>query len=199
MRRIRDELRRALHPALALLSAFILGAVIIALTDFDHLRLFSADPLAAVGGALGEVVRGYGAMLSGAIGDPRRIAAAIQRGNADDIAAAIRPMSETLVSATPFIFAGLGVAVSFRAGLFNLGVDGQFLIGGLGASVTAMLVAGHLPPLLALALAVVGGTIAGGAYAFVPGLLKVATGAHEVITTLMLNGVAPSVAFLVAG
>ncbi len=133
MRRIRDELRRAHHPALALLTALLLGAVIIALTDFEHLRQFSADPLAAIGGVLTEVLHAYSAMVSGAIGDPGRIVAAIQSGTADDIAAAIRPMSETLVSATPFIFTGLGLAVSFRAGLFNLGVDGQFLIGGMGA------------------------------------------------------------------
>ena len=199
MWRIRDELRRAAHPALALLTAFLLGAVIISLTDFEHLRQFSADPLAAIGGALAEVLHGYAAMVSGAIGDPRRIAVAIQSGTAVDIAAAIRPMSETLISATPFIFAGLGLAVSFRAGLFNLGVDGQFLIGGLGASITATLVAGHLPPLVALVVAVSGGAIAGGAYGFVPGLLKVGTGAHEVITTLMLNAVARNLAFLVAG
>ena len=89
--------------------------------------------------------------------------------------------------------------MSFRAGLFNLGVDGQFLIGGLGAFITATLVAGHLPPLLALVVAVVGGTIAGGAYGFIPGFLKARTGAHEVITTLMLNGIAPNLAFLIFG
>ena len=89
--------------------------------------------------------------------------------------------------------------MSFHAGLFNLGVDGQFLIGGLGASITGALVAGHLPPLLALVVAVAGGTIAGGAYGFVPGFLKARTGAHEVITTLMLNGVAPDLAFLIVG
>ncbi|HEY5628496.1 MAG TPA: ABC transporter permease [Candidatus Limnocylindrales bacterium] len=199
MRRIRDELRRALHPALAVLTAFLLGAIIIVLTDFQHLRLFNADPLAAIGGALADVLKGYAAMLSGAIGDPRRIVVAIQTGTADSVAAAIRPLSETLVSATPFIFAGLGLAVSFRAGLFNLGVDGQFLIGGLGASITAALVAGHVPSLVALAAAVLGGAIAGGAYGFVPAFLKVRTGAHDVITTLRLNGVAPNLAFLVAG
>jgi simple sugar transport system permease protein len=103
------------------------------------------------------------------------------------------------VSATPFIFAGLGLAVSFRAGLFNLGVDGQFLIGGLGAFLAASLVAGSLPPLLALVVAVAGGTIAGGAYAFIAGYLKARTGAHEFITTLMLNGIAPNLAFLIVG
>ncbi len=199
MQRIRDELRRALQPALALLTVFLLGALLIVLTDFEHLRRVPADPLAAIGGALADMFEGYAAMLSGAIGDPGRIVAAIQSGTTVDIAAAIRPVSETLLIATPFIFAGLGLAVSFRAGLFNLGVDGQFLIGGLGASITGALVAGHLPPMFALVVAVAGGTIAGGAYGFVPGFLKARTGAHEVITTLMLNGVAPNLAFLVVG
>jgi simple sugar transport system permease protein len=199
MQRIRDELRRALVPALALVTAFFLGAIVIVLTDFEHLRHIGTDPLAAIGGALVGVFDGYRAMFSGAIGDPGRTVAAIQSGNADDIAAAIRPISETLVSATPFIFVGLGLAVSFQAGLFNLGADGQFLMGGLGAAITATLVAGHLPPFLALMAAVLGGTIAGGAYGFVPGFLKARTGAHEVITTLMLNGVAPGLAFLIFG
>jgi len=199
MQRIRDELGRAAHPALALFTAFLLGAILIVLTDFEHLRQIGTDPLAAMGGALAGVFNGYPALFAGAIGDPGRIVAAIQSGNADDIARALRPISETLVSATPFIFAGLGLTVSFHAGLFNLGVDGQWLIGGLGAFVAAAVVAGHLPPLLALVVAVFGGTIAGGAYGLVPGVLKARTGAHEVITTLMLNGLAPSVAFLIVG
>ena len=199
MQRTRDVLRRALLPALAVFTAFLLGAIVIVLTDFEHLRQIGTDPLAAIGGALAGVLDGYPALLTGAIGDPDRIAAALRSGTAKDVAAALRPISETLVSATPFIFAGLGLAVSFRAGLFNLGVDGQFLIGGLGASITAMIVAGHLSPPLALVAAVSGGTIAGGAYGFIPGFLKARTGAHEVITTLMLNGVAPNLAFLIVG
>lgn len=199
MQRIRDALRRALNPALAVFTAFLLGAIVIVLTDVEHLRQIGTDPLAAIGGALGGVVDGYPALFAGAIGDPDRVAAAIRSGDPGDIAAALRPISETLVSATPFIFAGLGLAVSFHAGLFNLGVDGQFLIGGLGASLTALLVAGHLPPPLALVVAVSGGTIAGGLYGFVPGLLRARTGAHEVITTLMLNGIAPNLAYLVVG
>jgi ABC-type uncharacterized transport system permease subunit len=198
MQRTRDALRRARLPALAVFTAFLLGAVVIVLTDFEHLRQIGTDPVAAIGGALGGVLEGYPALFAGAIGDTGRIATAIQSGNPEDIAAALRPISETLVSATPFIFAGLGLAVSFQAGLFNLGVDGQWFIGGLGAFIAATLVAGYLPPLLALVVAVFGGVIAGGAYGFVPGLLKARTGAHEVITTLMLNGLAPSVAFLIA-
>ncbi len=199
MQRIRDVLRRALTPALAVFTAFLLGAIVIVLTDFENLRQIGTDPLAAIGGALGGVLDGYPVLVSGAIGDPGRIVAAIQSGDAEDIAAALRPISETLISATPFIFAGLGLAVSFQAGLFNLGVGGQFLIGGLGAFITAMLVTESLPPLLVLVVAVFGGTIAGGAYGFIPGFLKAQTGAHEVITTLMLNGVAPSLAFLIVG
>jgi general nucleoside transport system permease protein len=197
--RIRVDLRRALNPALAVLTAFLLGAIVIVLTDVEHLQQIGTDPLAAIGGALAGVIDGYPAMVSGAIGDPGRIVTAIQTGSAGDIAAALRPLSETLIVATPFIFAGLGLTVSFRAGLFNLGVDGQFLIGGLGAMITATVVAGSLPPLLALVVAVLGGTIAGGAYGFLPGFLKARTGAHEVITTLMFNGIAPNLAYLVAG
>ena len=197
MHRIRDELRRASHPALALVTAFLLGAVIIVLTDFEHLHLIGTDPLAAIGGALATVVDGYAALFAGAIGDPGLFVVAIQSGNADDIAAAVRPISETLVSATPFIFAGLGLVVAFRAGLFNLGVEGQFSLGVLGTLITATLVAGSLAPLPTLVVAVLGGTLAGAAYGFVPGYLKARTGAHEVITTLMLNGLAPAVAFVI--
>src|SRR6186997_2670423 len=141
MHRIGEALRRVRHPALALLTAFVLGAVLIMLSDFEHLRQLGTDPLAAIGGAFAGVFQGYSAMFAGAIGDPGRIVTAIQSGNAQDIARALRPITETLVSATPFIFAGLGLAVSFHAGLFNLGVDGQFLIGGLATLITATLVA----------------------------------------------------------
>lgn len=199
MQRIRDALRRAVVPVLALITAFILGAIVIALTDIDHLRNIGSDPLGAIGGAFGVAFDGYRAMFSGAIGDPGRVVSAIQSGNLADIEAAIRPISETLVSATPFIFVCLGLAVSFRAGLINLGADGQFLIGGLGAGLLATLVAGQLPAFLTLVVGVVGGAIAGGAYGSVPGLLKARTGAHEVITTLMLNGIAPNLAFLIGG
>ena len=196
MQRIRGGLRRLLVPVLALVTAFILGAILIVLTDVDHLQGIGTDPLGAIGGGFGVVVDGYRALVSGAIGDPGRVVAAFQSGNVKDIEAAIRPASEALVSATPFIFVALGLAVSFRAGLINLGADGQFLIGGVGAGMTAVLVAGRLPPGLALVVAVLGGIVAGGAYGFVAGFLKARTGAHEVITTLMLNGIAPGLAFV---
>src|SRR5437763_14024224 len=120
MQRIRDALRRAIQPALALVTAFLLGAILILLTDVDHLQQLGTDPLAAIAGALASLIKGYAALVSGAIGDPGSIVAAVRSGNAEDIARALRPISETLVSATPSIFAGLGPAGSFHAGLFTL-------------------------------------------------------------------------------
>jgi simple sugar transport system permease protein len=182
---------------LAVFTAIVLGGILIVLTDFDHLQHIGTDPLGSIGGALGAMVEAYAAMLSGGIGDPGRIVTAVQSGNARDIAFAIRPITETLLAATPFIFGGLAAAVAFRTGLFNLGLDGQFLIGGLGAAVATVLLAGSLPPFLILLVGLVVGTLSGAAYGFLPGLLKARTGAHEVLTTLMLNMIASQIAMLV--
>ena len=190
-------LRRAVLPSLALLTALIVSAILIVLTDFEHLRHLGSDPAGALGGALGEVVDGYGAILAGAIGDPARILAAVQGGRPADIAGAIRPLTETLLIATPLIFASLGLAISFHAGLFNLGAAGQYQIGGLGAALVASLLAG-LPPVVVLVSGLAAGALFGGGYGFIAGFLKARTGAHEVITTLMLNLIAPNVALLVA-
>ena len=157
MSAIRVALGRLVVPVLALVTAFLLGGVVIVLTDFDHLQTIGTDPVGAVGGAIGTVIRGYGAMVSGAIGDPGRILTALQSGSERDIARAIRPITEGLLSATPLIFLGLGVSVAFRAGLFNLGSDGQFLIGGLGAVIGANALAGVLPPFVNLLAALGGG------------------------------------------
>ena len=197
MQRFAALVRPALIPALALVTAFLLGAVVIVLTDFEHLQHLGTDPGGALAGAVGTVVEAYGAMLGGAIGDPIRIVGALGSGDPNEIANAIRPISEVLVTATPFIFVGLGLVVSFRAGLLNLGADGQFLIGGLGAVITASLLAGLLPSFLILVLGLLGGAASGAAYGFIPGILKARSGAHEVITTLMLTLIAPQVMLLV--
>lgn len=188
---------RAIVPVLGLLSAFLLGGVVIVLTDFDHLSTFGTDPAGAIGAAIWATLEAYGALFSGALVDPARVSAALQSGTARDIALAIRPLSEALVAATPIIFVCLGLAISFQAGLFNLGVAGQYLMGGLGATVTAAFIGGLLPPFALLVAAIIGGTLFGAAYGFVPGYLKARTGAHEVITTLMLNFCTPAVIFIV--
>ena len=92
-------------------------------------------------------------MLAGAFGDPARIAAALADPHAEgDIATAIRPITETLVAATPLIFCGLAVAISFRAGVFNIGVEGQFVLGAFGAADRGDRAQGPLPaPLILLA------------------------------------------------
>jgi simple sugar transport system permease protein len=98
------------------------------------------------------------------------------------------------------LFTGLAVAVSFRAGLFNIGTQGQLVLGGLAAALSAVAVGSFFPagPVGATAIALVAllaGAITGGLYAAIPGALKAYTDANEVITTIMLNFVASDVAF----
>ena len=196
MTRIERLGRAAVVPLLAVFTAFLLGAVVIILTDFTNLSKLGSDPLAAIGGALGGVVAGYGAMLAGAFGDPARILAAIQTGAVGDIATAIRPLTETLVAATPLILTGLAVAISFRAGMFNIGVDGQLMIGALGATVAAFVLQGAgMPSAVILLGSIASGILSGAFWGFIPGFLKARTGAHEVITTIMLNYIAAQVVF----
>lgn len=137
-----------------------LGAVILAAAIGAVILLVSgANPIEA-----------YAALLKGAFGSPE----AIRR---------------TFEKATPLIFSGLAVAFAFKAGLFNIGAQGQLLFGALTAAVIGFGVQG-LPPILHAALALLVGGIAGALYGAIPGALKVYTGAHEVITTIMLNYIA---------
>lgn len=173
MRRISgiDESTRnaVLIPALALVLALVIGAVIIMVTDVDAWRSMGEDPP----GAIGDMVRGVGIayreLFIGAFGS-------------------IRAISETLFTATPLVLAGLAVAVGFRTGLFNIGARGQMFIGGLLAVWVGLHI--DLPVVLHISLAIVAAIIGGGIWGGIAGLLKARTGAHEVITTIMLNFVA---------
>jgi simple sugar transport system permease protein len=98
-------------------------------------------------------------------------------------------LTGSIVNTAPLLLAGLAVALGFKAGLFNIGATGQFVIGGLVASIAGAQVATS-DPLLAIPLAVIAGGLAGALYGFIPGLLKAMTGAHEVVTTIMLNYIA---------
>ncbi len=100
----------------------------------------------------------------------------------------VSAISETLTAATPLIFAALGIAVGFRAGLFNIGAEGQIIIGGLAAVIVGFSV--DLPLMFHLILMLSIGAAFGAGYAFISGWLKAFTGAHEVITTIMLNLIA---------
>ncbi len=97
--------------------------------------------------------------------------------------------TETLVSTIPYIFLGLSVAIGFRAGLFNIGGAGQLFLGGIFAAFVGYRVTG-LPAAVHLPLALLAGMVGGFLWGAVPGLLKARFGAHEVITTIMLNYVA---------
>jgi simple sugar transport system permease protein len=124
----------------------------------------------ATGASFSETMNAYLALLRGSVGS-------------------VKAISETLTAATPLILAGLSVALAFRAGLFNIGGEGQMLIGGMFAVFIGFSITG-LPFYIHLPLALVAGIIGGAIWGFIPGILKAKTGAHEVITTIMLNFIA---------
>jgi ABC-type uncharacterized transport system permease subunit len=98
-------------------------------------------------------------------------------------------IANTLVAAAPLMFGGLAVGLGLKAGLFNIGVAGQFLVGAFAAAVTGAALA-TAPTIVAMPLAIIAGALGGAVYGFIPGYLKARTGAHEVVTTIMLNNVA---------
>jgi len=121
-------------------------------------------------GNLGTVFAAYEGMISGAF-------------------LKTRGFTETLVAMTPYVFLGLGLAIGFKAGLFNIGVEGQFYIGAISA-VWAGIVFTGLPAIINLPLVLLAGALGGAIWAGIPGFLKARTGAHEVITTMMMNYIA---------
>lgn len=178
-----------LVPVLAVFSGLVLGAVIIVLTSEEVYTAWGQSPLAAVGAAWQQVARAYGALFAGSIGDPVRMINALQGGDPLEIRRAFNPILESLVTTTPFIFAGLSVALGFRSGLFNIGAEGQLFIGAIfsvyiGYSITGLPATIHIP------LALLAGALGGAIWGFIPGLLKAITGGHEVINTIMMNYIA---------
>lgn len=140
----------ALVPVLAVVTALVIGAVLIGVTG--------ANWQAA-----------YIGLWEGSFGTPRAFA-------------------DTLVRSTPFIIAGLSVALAFKAGLFNIGAEGQLYAGAIAAVVIGTTL--RLPPFLHIPLSLLAGALGGAAWAAIAGFLKARTGAHEVINTIMLNYIA---------
>lgn len=97
-------------------------------------------------------------------------------------------LGNTIVRSTPYIICGLAVAVGFKGGLFNVGAEGQLYMGAVFTIVVATIV--KLPPIIHVPLALAAGAVGGALWGGLPGFLKARTGAHEVITTIMLNYVA---------
>jgi simple sugar transport system permease protein len=158
---------------LAFVTALLVGALLIAFTDTNVLSQWSyvfSDPGSALSATWHSVYVAYSALFTGAFGSKYAL-------------------SETLTQATPLIFTGLAVGVAFKAGLFNIGAEGQLLLGGLAAAAVAFSFPG-LPAVVYLPFALLAGAVGGAIWGFIPGFLRAKTGAHEVITTIMLNFVA---------
>lgn len=161
--------------AAAVLLALVVGALLIVVSDrqtIEALGYFFEYPWDFFKFASEAIGQSYWALLTGAVGSGKAI-------------------SQTLERAAPLICAGLGVSLAFRAGLFNIGAQGQLIIGAILAGYVGF--SFDLPPGLHLLLALVAGVLGGALWGAVAGLLKAKSGAHEVITTIMLNYVAASV------
>ncbi|MCC7119408.1 MAG: ABC transporter permease [Anaerolineales bacterium] len=163
-----------LVPSLAVVTGLLIGAIVI-----------------VASGA--SVTKAYGALFAGSFGNPINFFSALQvlfsSGDSAPLLKAIYPFTESLVTATPYIFAGLSVAVGFRCGLFNIGAEGQFFVGALCSAFVGYSLKG-LPMLIHLPLALLGGALGGGIWGMIPGYLKARFGAHEVVNTIMMNWIA---------
>ncbi|MBI3746224.1 MAG: ABC transporter permease [Chloroflexi bacterium] len=178
-------------PVLALLSAFLVGGIVLILSDLEFYSKLSANPLGTLEASFGRVVVAYWELLKGAFGDIPKISTALASGDRNKIGIAFRPMSETLLATTPLILTGLGVAIAFRSGVFNIGAEGQLKIGAVFGAWVGIWI--PLPFPFGLILAIAAGVLGGALWAFIPGILKAKTGAHEVITTIMLNAIAQQI------
>jgi general nucleoside transport system permease protein len=156
-------------PLAAIVGGLVVGAVVIILSSFLQGSPDLLLPLQA-----------YANLLEGAFGS-------------------VRGITFTILAATPLILGGMAVGLGFKAGLFNIGAQGQFLMGALGAAAVGAWVAAE-PAIVAIPAAVAAGALAGAAWGFIPGALKAWTGAHEVVTTIMLNFIASIfIGYLITG
>jgi ABC-type uncharacterized transport system permease subunit len=177
-----------LIPTLAILTGLLISGLFIIVTSEDVYAAFGRSIGAGLQEAIGTAVNAYVSLFTGAFGDPVKIINAIASGEADAIRRAINPFFESLVAATPFIFAGLAVALGFQSGLFNIGAEGQLFIGAIFATFVGY--AFDLPAIIHLPLAIFAGMLGGAIWGFIPGWLKAKTGGHEVINTIMMNYIA---------
>ncbi|MCK8478871.1 ABC transporter permease [Microbacterium aurugineum] len=171
----------AVTTILAIVLALIVGGVLIAVTNEDVQAAsvyFFAQPGDTFVAAWNAVYNGYEALFRGAIFNARGA----------DFAAQIRPLTNTLGFAAPLIAAGLGVALAFRVGLFNIGARGQMLIGVAVAALFTFSL--DLPIWLHIPVTLIAGIAGGALWGAIAGLIKARTGAHEVILTIMLNYIA---------
>lgn len=166
-------------PALAFTMALFVSGLLVAFSDSKVLALKSS-PLSMLAEALSTAGSAYWALFRGSIFDPELAKASFIEG--------FYPLSETIVAASPLILTGLSVALAFKAGLFNIGAQGQFIAGAIGASFVGFHF--ELPVVIHSLAAIAAALLCAGLYGGFVGFLKARTGAHEVIVTIMLNYVA---------
>ncbi len=176
-------------PVLAVVTGVILGAIFIIITTDTVYAAFGQSFGAGIAEAWRVVTEAYGALFTGSIGDPVRMINALRGGDALEIRRAFNPVLESLVTSTPYIFAGLGVALGFRAGVFNIGAEGQIFMGAIFSAYAGYSIHG-LPAIIHIPLALLAGALGGGVWGFIPGWLKAKVGGHEVINTIMMNYIA---------
>jgi simple sugar transport system permease protein len=174
---------------LAVFTGIVLGGVLVAITTTDVYDAFKISFFNGLGTALKTAWNTYVALFTGSVGDPEKISLAFSSGDPLAIRRAINPFFESLVQSTPYIFGGLAVALGFRAGLFNIGVEGQIFIGAVTGVWAGYAIPG-LPAIIHIPVAMLFGALGGALWGFIPGILKAKTGAHEVITTIMMNYIA---------
>ncbi|MDQ4503631.1 ABC transporter permease [Sinomonas sp. ASV322] len=167
-------------PMVSLLSvvlAIVIGGILMAVTN-PKVATAAGYFFGRPGDTIAEIFRPYAALVQGSIFN----------WEGADFTAQIYPLVETFTVSTPLIFAGLGVALAFRAGLFNIGAQGQLIFGALLGAYVGF--TWHLPPGLHLLVVILAGIVGGGLWGGLVGFLKARTGAHEVIVTIMFNYVA---------
>jgi ABC-type uncharacterized transport system permease subunit len=164
---VNDRLTRAWRilalPVISIVLSVLVGSLVIIFSEW------------LVNGQLqpGLAIDAYAALIQGSVGSERAIV-------------------NTLVATAPLLLGGLSVGLAFKAGLFNIGAQGQFLMGALGAVAVGAALR-ESPAILGIPLALAAGMTLGAGWGFIPGVLKAVSGAHEVVTTIMLNFVALAV------
>ncbi|GAB2546765.1 ABC transporter permease [Brachybacterium huguangmaarense] len=186
---------------LAFVFAFLIGSVLIAVADEDvrvSAGYFFARPSDLITNVWQSVTQAYWSMFRGAVFNPdqfsRTADALRERGGSGTyvllpaLGAGLKPLTETLTVAAPLIIASAGMAVGFRAGLFNIGGTGQVIVGAMAAGYVGFAI--PMPPVIHLLAALVAGVVAGAVWGGIAGFLRARFGASEVITTIMLNWIA---------
>ncbi len=192
-RGIGENWQTVILALLAIFTGLVIGGIVIAISDLKVIeawKSFFTAPGAALAATWKSVATAYGALFSGSLGSPAEIVRGVgtyfATGNNAPLLKSIYPITESMVTATPYILTGLAVAVGFRCGLFNIGAEGQFFMGALGSAFVGYSLKG-LPWFIHLPLALLGGLAGGALWGAVPGFLKARFGAHEVVNTIMMN------------